>query len=193
MDIDPVIRKTRNTLEPFAWSEAAYDRGKDPLAHKVMCEATEFRLKAGYTVPLFTRSGDQGGMTFGGERFEGSPDAKKALHLIAIYGHGKARAIAMARQRTVVATPKLSAREIEVLKWCAAGKTNSAIADILLVSETTIETHIVACMPQARLHEPHPRGRRSDACPSDLLIFFRLSWKSRIPPRTHLTKDFAAT
>jgi LuxR family quorum sensing-dependent transcriptional regulator len=156
MDIDPVIRKTRNTFEPFAWSEAAYDRGKDPLAHKVMCEATEFRLRAGYTVPLFTRSGDQGGMTFGGERFEASPDAKKALHLIAIYGHGKARAIAMARQRTVVATPKLSAREIEVLKWCAAGKTNSAIADILLVSATTIETHIArACRKLDCMNRTH--------------------------------------
>ena len=95
-------------------------------------------------------------MTFGGERFEASPDAKKALHLIAIYGHGKARAIAMARQRTVVATPKLSAREIEVLKWCAAGKTNSAIADILLVSETTIETHIArACRKLDCMNRTH--------------------------------------
>jgi len=156
VDFDPVIRKTRNTIEPFFWSDASYDADKDPLAHKVMCEATEFRLKTGYTVPLFTPSGDQGGMTFGGECFEASPDAKKALHLIAIYGHGKARAFAKPRQAARAATPKLSAREIEVLKWCAAGKTNSAIADILLVSETTIETHIArACRKLDCMNRTH--------------------------------------
>ena len=156
VDIDPIIRKTRNTIEPFAWSEAPYDPDKDPLAHRVMCEATEFGLNSGYTVPLFTRSGDQGGMTFGGERFEAHPDAKKALHLIAIYGHGKARAVAMHRKSAAAAAPKLSAREIEVLKWCAAGKTNSAIADILLVSETTIETHIArACRKLDCINRTH--------------------------------------
>jgi DNA-binding CsgD family transcriptional regulator len=79
-----------------------------------------------YTVPLFTRSGDQAGMTFGGGQFEASPDARRRCICIAVYGHGKAR--------------------VEILQWCAARKTNSAIADILLVSETTMETHVVrAC------------------------------------------------
>jgi LuxR family transcriptional regulator, quorum-sensing system regulator BjaR1 len=156
LHIDPVIRKSRSTLEPFAWSEAIYDRHKDTLAHKVMCEATEFRLKVGFTVPLFTRSGDQGGMTFGGEQFEATPDAKKALHLIAIYGHGRARALSYGRQRVEAPAPKLSAREIEVLKWVAARKSNLAISDILGVAESTIETHVArACRKLDCMNRTH--------------------------------------
>ncbi len=140
IDTDPVIRRLRSTVDPFTWNEAPYDRHKDALAHKVICEATEFRLKIGFTVPIYTASGDQAGMTFGGEHFEGTREARRALELIAIFGHAKARAIALGRQREETPAPRLSAREVEVLKWAAAGKSNSAIADILNVSETTIET-----------------------------------------------------
>ncbi len=146
LDFDPVIRKLRSTINPFLWSEAPYDRHKDTVAYKLMCEATDFRLKVGFTVPIYTYSGDQAGMTFGGEYFDATADAKRALHLIAIYGHAKTREIMLQRRLPKLAPPKLSAREAEVLKWCAAGKTTSAIAEILLVSETTIETHIArAC------------------------------------------------
>jgi len=35
----------------------------------------------------------------------------------------------------------LSLREIEVLKWCSMGKSNSVIAEILSISEKTVEFH----------------------------------------------------
>jgi LuxR family transcriptional regulator, quorum-sensing system regulator BjaR1 len=142
VDIDPVLRKLRSAVDPFAWNDAAYDPRKDMLAHKVMCEAPEFGLKVGYTVPLCSPSGAKAGMTFGGERFDDIPGAKRALHFVAVYAHSKVRNLTSGRRKPEVPQPKLSTKEIEVLKWCAAGKSYSRIADILLVSTTTIETHI---------------------------------------------------
>jgi DNA-binding CsgD family transcriptional regulator len=40
----------------------------------------------------------------------------------------------------------LSGREVEVLRWIAAGKTSEVIADILSISVTTVDTHVIkAC------------------------------------------------
>lgn len=143
-DLDPVLRKLRSTVMPLAWTEAPYEADREPLAHKVMTEATEFGLRAGYCVPIYTVSGDQAGMTFGGERFEDSADARRALHLIAIYGHYKAHELSLARRRKTLSHPRLSPREIEVLKWCSAGKTTQTIAEILSLSEHTIETYVAS-------------------------------------------------
>jgi LuxR family quorum sensing-dependent transcriptional regulator len=144
-DIDPVMKKVRSSIMPFSWEEAPYDSAKDSLAHGVMMEAREFGLKAGFSVPIYTISGDQAGMTFGGELFDDSASARRALHLVAIYGHYKAREFSLAKTRELP-PPKLSPREIEVLKWCSAGKTTSYIAEILSLSEHTVETYIAnAC------------------------------------------------
>jgi LuxR family quorum sensing-dependent transcriptional regulator len=145
-DIDPVMKKVRSSIMPFSWNEAPYDSTKDLLAHGVIMEAREFGLKVGFSVPIYTISGDQAGMTFGGEQFEDTASARRALHLIAMYGHQKALEFSSKRRARRLPPPKLSARELEVLKWCSAGKTNSYIAEILSLSENTIETYIAkAC------------------------------------------------
>jgi DNA-binding CsgD family transcriptional regulator len=38
--------------------------------------------------------------------------------------------------------PKLSSREIEILQWVAAGKSQQDIGDILLISSRTVEVHL---------------------------------------------------
>jgi LuxR family transcriptional regulator, quorum-sensing system regulator BjaR1 len=145
-DIDPILHKASRTLEPFAWSEVPLDRHKKPLAYNMMAEAKEFGLKTGFMVPVLTQSGDHGGVTFGCDRFEASPEARRALHMIGLAAYGKLRAIAYARRGEHSPPPKLSGRETEVLKWCSTGKSNSAIGEILAVAETTVETYVTrAC------------------------------------------------
>jgi LuxR family quorum sensing-dependent transcriptional regulator len=144
-DVDPVMHKVRSSIMPFSWDEAHYDRTKDVRGHAVMMEARQFGLKNGFSVPIYTISGDQAGMTFGGEQFQDTAGARRALHLIAIYGHYKARELFIAKEKSRL-SPKLSPRELEVLKWCSAGKTTSDIAQVLSLSANTVETYIAnAC------------------------------------------------
>jgi LuxR family quorum sensing-dependent transcriptional regulator len=140
---DPVIRKLRSTTMPVVWSEAPYDPSSDRLADAVMNEAREFRLRNGLSVPIYTLSGDQAGVSFGGEHFELSEDDKAALHLIAIYGHARVCALRCpgggARSKRVA---RLSPREIEILQWVAASKTSAEIGERLHISYATVETYI---------------------------------------------------
>ena len=47
-----------------------------------------------------------------------------------------------ARPRNLAAVPDLTARELEILGWVAAGASNSAIATALFVTEQTVKFHL---------------------------------------------------
>ena len=53
--------------------------------------------------------------------------------------------------------PALSSREIEVLNWIAAGKSNKEIAAQLFISEGTVKTHVLS------IHEKLGVGDRTEA------------------------------
>jgi LuxR family transcriptional regulator, quorum-sensing system regulator BjaR1 len=140
LHVDPVIRKLRTTTVPVVWSDAPYDPSSDKPGHAVMTEAREFSLNNGLSVPIYTLSGDQAAVSFGGSHFELSNADRKALHLIAIYAHNKAAAFRSAVKSPK--NPKLSPREIEILQWIAAGLSSRDIAERLNIAYTTVETHV---------------------------------------------------
>ncbi len=143
--VDPVIRQLKRTVTPFQWDEALYDVGNEPQAHRVMTEATEFRMHSGLTVPIYSVSGFQACVTYGSSerKLDLSSRSVAALHLISIYAHNKMRDVmADSGNRAAKRATALSAREIEVLKWMAAGKTNWEIARIIGVTERTVEFHV---------------------------------------------------
>lgn len=141
---DPVIRRVRQTTMPFAWHEAPYDLN-DASATKVMTEATEFGLADGLAVPIYNTHGFQAIVTFGADQMALSRDGRAGLHLIAIYAHSQARSI-LTRQRgsQSARTPQLSRREIECLKWSAAGKTTWEISVILGLSQRTVDEYLAS-------------------------------------------------
>src|SRR5919199_972114 len=132
---DPVIRQVRQSSKPFAWSEAHYDRD-DRSAVRVMNEAPDFGLCDGLAVPIYTTDGLQALVTLGGEQPEASPHQRAAVHLIAIYAHARARELLSEKDDGAVPPkPRLSPREIECLKWTAAGKTAWEISTLLKAPE----------------------------------------------------------
>lgn len=139
-EINPVVRKLRKTLKPLAWKEAPYDPSEEPHGHRIIMEATEFGLRSGYCVPIHMVSGDHACVTFGGEHFADSREARRALRLLAFYGHNKLYEIMLSQVKRTARQPRLSPREVEVLKWCSAGKASDDIAEILMISTNTVET-----------------------------------------------------
>lgn len=120
----------------------------------------EFGVPEGLAVPMHHRD-PLGGIDYGlcglfweddGPSFLASLKSNQTqLHILALYAfdrfvmlHAKqhpeaARAF---RQRQAVARVNLTERELEVLKWAAAGKTADDTAEILNCSRRTVETHI---------------------------------------------------
>ncbi|HZH50465.1 MAG TPA: LuxR family transcriptional regulator [Microvirga sp.] len=142
--VDPVIRCVRQTTMPFAWHEAPYDPD-DGEATKVMNEAVEFGLADGLAVPIYTTHGFQAIVTFGADRMALGRDERAGLHLVAIYAHSQARAILSRQQGSpTIRAPKLSPREIECLKWTAAGKTTWEISVILGLSNRTVDEYLAS-------------------------------------------------
>jgi LuxR family quorum sensing-dependent transcriptional regulator len=136
---DPVFRHSRTALRPFEWSEAPFE--KNSKAAQVMSEAAEFGFSAGFCVPTQTSTGPIN-VTFGGERSEMSREDRGMLHLLAIYAQIRATELLTGKLDGLAEVLKLSPRELEVLQWCAEGKTSEKIAEALGISSHTVLTHI---------------------------------------------------
>jgi LuxR family quorum sensing-dependent transcriptional regulator len=137
--VDPIPRHCLQTLNPFLWTEAPYDRAEEPDAHGVMMRARDFRLNEGLCIPIHYDDA-VGAVSLGGERPYLDAETRSALHLIAVFTHGRLRSLA--RPQATTAGRRLSKIEAEVLRWAARGKTAWETARILAVSERNVRWHL---------------------------------------------------
>jgi LuxR family transcriptional regulator, quorum-sensing system regulator BjaR1 len=148
VNVDPVIRQVRQANKPFMWAEAPVTPN-DVNAKKVMNEATEFGLVEGFAVPIYTTHGFQAIVTFGANELKLDKSEQAALHLVAIYAHQAIRSLLPNSGRDNgfwKLEKQLSLREIECLKWTAAGKTAYEISIITGISDRTVEHYIASSM-----------------------------------------------
>jgi len=136
--MDPVPKYGASTVQPFEWSEAHYDKESNPAAHLVMTRAAEFRLMEGYCIPLHY---DDGGavISMATEQLNIDPVAKSALQLIGVYAHNRIRSLGRPTSERAL----LTAREREILRWAADGKTSWEVSVILRISERTVKFHLI--------------------------------------------------
>lgn len=152
--VDPVVRFCRSSINPFAWSEAPYNREADPRAAEVMNRAADFRMANGFCIPIHGLSGFEACVSFGGTHLDLSPRTRPAIHLMGMY--------AFERIRQLMTPPdqnrgdRLTEREREVLTWTALGKTSSEIAEILALSKRTVDEYSVRASRKLRaLNKTH--------------------------------------
>jgi LuxR family transcriptional regulator, quorum-sensing system regulator BjaR1 len=140
--VDPVIRLCRNSVQPFEWSEAPYDREKEPRAAEVMDRATDFRMRDGFCLPIHGINGYEACFSMSGANLDLSPRTKPALHLMTMYAFERARLLLepVSRRTAELLTP----RAREALMWAAAGKSAADTGEILGITERTVTAHIVS-------------------------------------------------
>lgn len=136
---DPAIRRVTSSTMPFLWAELEPAYRDSPAAWRVMKEASDFRLKNGFTVPLVTLEGDIAGFSLAGERLEVSPSERAMLTLLATYALGRTILLRETLSRPQVS---LSPREREALQWAAEGKSEWEIGEHMGISEHGVDKHM---------------------------------------------------
>lgn len=132
-----LMRQLRRSSVPFAYDldQVTRDRGND--AAKIMF--SRFHLVRGGFFPVHDISGNRGALSFLGDGPAFSVREMMELSYIAIHVFERLSEI---RSLDVRVTEHLSERELDCLNWTAAGKTSSEIAEILGLSEHTVNHYL---------------------------------------------------
>ena len=135
---DPVIKLCRSTTSLFEWSEALYDPEIEPRAHEVMMRAKDFGLMRGLSLPIHGLDGLETCFSISGKQPDLTGRTRPALHLMMMYAYERIRQIV---RHEHAGTNPLTPREREVLCWAANGKSASETADLMAITERTVNAH----------------------------------------------------
>jgi LuxR family transcriptional regulator, quorum-sensing system regulator BjaR1 len=135
-DCDPIPRHCFKTVNPFEWQDAPYDRLRDHAARRVMERAADFGLHRGFCIPIHYED-STGAISLAGERPDLASETKKALHLMAVFAHGRLCSL----RRPVRHRPHrlLNEKEAAVLTWAARGKTSWETSRVMALPERTVK------------------------------------------------------
>ena len=140
VDIDPTVLHGGQSSAPLIWSDAVFASAK-----QLWDEAQSFGLRVGWAQSSLDRVGIGGMLTLSRSHepltaSEIVAQEKKMKWLVHVVHMALSRLLSAKRPER--AAIKLTAREVEILKWTADGKSSQDIADILLVSKNTIDFHV---------------------------------------------------
>jgi DNA-binding CsgD family transcriptional regulator len=148
--VDPALMIARRSIGPVDWRRLKRDAGYD----QVFRVAHDFGIGSrGVTIPVRGPFGEIGMLSVTRDASDGEWDALVGRSL------GELQALAVHIHDAVMGSdvlsrtlrhPSLSAREREVLQWAAAGKSQADTAEILLISQRTVEVHLGSA--RAKLH-----------------------------------------
>lgn len=141
MAFDPVRVYGATERFSFTWDEMMQVHELTSAERKIMDMGREAGLKSGLAVPLHGPLGEAYGV--GMACSVNNPDIHmhlKDIHILSTQFHILYSGLhdKMRNARGVKLTP----RELEVLKWCAAGKSNWSIGEILNISEHGVDFHM---------------------------------------------------
>jgi LuxR family quorum-sensing system transcriptional regulator SolR len=148
--IDPTVQQAIHSLAPVFWSDSLF-----ASTPELWEEAQSFGLRAGLAQICRDASGMISLLVLArsGESVNAAEWQTKASHILWL-----AHAVHLSMTRIVA--PKLmpalavelSRRETEVLRWTGDGKTSGEIADILQLSERTVNFHISKAIAKLRVN-----------------------------------------
>ena len=136
----PVLKKLRVSTAPFAYdtveTSAQRHDGKSDL---ILSLFERFNMPRGAYFPVHDFAGGRGAISFCGDR---APFSFEEMTILAYYSAHIYDRLAAIRHQDVRVTDSLTEREIDCLNWTAAGKTSAEIAEILKLSEHTVNHYL---------------------------------------------------
>lgn len=138
---DYTVAEARRRIAPFTWLEAKAERILSRAEQDIWDTAAEWGWTDGLSIPIHGPGGYFGLVAMAGKEQPMPPALRGELHQLAFLTHERCRTLA---GLPPVADPQvvLTHRELECIRWVAAGKTDVEIAGLLGMSQTTARTHI---------------------------------------------------
>ncbi|AZF02039.1 Transcriptional activator protein SolR [Pseudomonas orientalis] len=149
-DIDPVVSQCKNSVLPIVWDQKIFS--STPQLWEL---AQSFGVHLGWTQAVHDFQGVFSMLTLTRGKGEVSAEElyEKAGQVLWLCHAMHAVVAKKYTDTNNINTPsKLTARETEVLKWSAMGKTASEIAAILCLSERTVGFHISSTFKKLGVH-----------------------------------------
>lgn len=136
----PVLRRLRRSTAPFSYdmAETSIER-RDGTSETVLSLFDRFGMPRGAYFPTHDSNGARGAISFAGDREIFSFQEMTTLTFISLHVFDR---LAEIRNMDIRVTDSLTDREIDCLNWTAAGKTSAEIAEILKLSEHTVNHYL---------------------------------------------------
>lgn len=141
--VDPTVSHCLVRSVPIVWEPDAFS---GPAARALYEEACGYGIRSGVTLPVHGPNGEFGVLSFASDAPADAKFAREVraimpdLSLIRDYAFESSQPLMM--PQPVEQAPKLTRRELEVLKWVMAGKSSWEISRITGCSEATVNFHM---------------------------------------------------
>ena len=145
--IDPIFKCALRSRRPFLWSAVFESIKLSKRQQVLMEECKNLGVHSGILFPLHGPGNKLDILSISRRGMEGgNPDRLHLLHSISIQAWTRFLELTEKERFQKPEGPILTAREVEVLKWCKDGKSYSDIGEILSVSRKTVEFHVANAM-----------------------------------------------
>jgi LuxR family quorum-sensing system transcriptional regulator SolR len=142
--IDPVLACSLRAPRPFYWSDVAAKTKLSSAQLQFMDACKDMRVHSGIVFP-FHGPGNRLDVLSISRRTEERPDKEQSSLLHAVSMQTWTRFLELSADDELfldAGDVPLTARELEILRWCKDGKSRPEIGEILSISHKTVEFHL---------------------------------------------------
>jgi DNA-binding CsgD family transcriptional regulator len=138
---DPFVQESHARMESYLWTESESNQALTPRAREIYAATRAFGWKEVMGIPIHGPADYQGFVAMATtDSITLKAHERAFLEMAAHAIHNRCRKeIGFGLTPDL---PRMTAREVECLKWVAAGKTNWEIGQILGVAASTVHFHI---------------------------------------------------
>ena len=137
---DPIVLESSRRIEPFLWTEMLDEPSFRVEGRDVWAAGVAYGWADGLSVPIHGPGGYQALISLAALRpITLSVADRRLLQAVSLHVHDECR---RSIDPVLKPLPELSARQLECLRWVAAGKTDDDIAELLGITAATVHFHI---------------------------------------------------
>jgi DNA-binding CsgD family transcriptional regulator len=162
---DPVMRRLKRLSAPFVYDQSTY-------VNEEAADLWEMQALFGYKTGIAMALHMPGGKHFvmGVDRDQPLPGddvmvtrMMADLQLLAVHAQETAIRLLVPHTAEMQYLPRLTVREIEILKWTAEGKSGWAVGQILNISEHNVKYHIKRILMKLGVGSKHQAAAKAKA------------------------------